>query len=71
MSTKTACQCGVCIRALKWNNTSNKKVLFYEMCNVVINSEFEEQSAKHELQMMREYITEINEYDNYIKWRQS
>ena len=71
MSTEESCQCEICVRSRKWNKAPDKKVLFSEMCNIIANCEFEEQSAKHESNMIREYLVEINEYDNYIKWRKS
>ena len=41
------------------------------MCDIIASSEFEEQMTKFELDRMREYLVENNEYDNYIKWRRS
>lgn len=65
------CNCDICVRSRKWESTEDKTSLFTEMCNVIINAEFEEQCAKHESSMMREYMQEFNILEDYIKWRRS
>lgn len=65
------CKCATCLRSRRWKSEKDKTKLFSEMCDIIASSEFEEQMTKFELDRMREYLVENNEYDNYIKWRRS